>query len=226
MSGKSTVIEEYLQLILQLQKEEETVKAVNIANRLKASPSTVHATLARMQRDGMIEVNDKKQITFTRKGEEYAKEIKFRHNLAEYFLCNTLKIPWYEVHQHAHELEHAMTPLVVDKLAEFLNFPKFCPHGTPFPEHDGELPDNCFALNRAEAGITVRIVMIDESLEDSQELLKHFHERSVVPGKVHTVSERLEATKSITLKNQDMETTLPLDIAEKITVTQMQNGLI
>ena len=64
-----------------------------------------------------------------------AENIAYRHNLAEDFLCNTLGIPWFEVHKHAHQLEHAMTPLVVEKLTEFLGKPEFCPHGTPMPGH-------------------------------------------------------------------------------------------
>ncbi len=80
----------------------------------------------------------------TKEGQKVAENIAYRHNLSEYFLCNTLGIPWYEVHQHAHRLEHAMTPVVVEKLAEFLNNPEFCPHGTPMP--GSNLPKNTISL--------------------------------------------------------------------------------
>ena len=75
-----------------------------------------------MQRDDLIQMDDKKEINLIKEGERLACDIAFRHNLVEYFLCNTLGIPWYEVHKHAHQLEHAMTPTVVDKLAAFQLF--------------------------------------------------------------------------------------------------------
>ncbi len=216
----SVVVEEYLQVIYQLQSEGNPVKAVNIAARIQATPSTVHATLSRMQRDQLIDIDKKKHIRFTEDGEEQAKDMIFRHNLAEYFLCNTLGIPWYEVHRHAHKLEHSMTPLVVEKLAEFLGYPEYCPHGVPMHGYEAELHDTWFALDQANEGSCVRIVMIDESLEDSEDLLKHLHKKSIIPGQEHKVMERLDATRSLILDSEKGQTMLPFDIAQKIKVTE------
>ena len=146
MSEKqSTVIEEYLLLLYHLRDAGEKLKSVTLAQRLKTKPPTVHATLQRMQRDGLVKFDKKKEILFTAEGERCARDIAFRHNLAEYFLCNTLEIPWYEVHKHAHLLEHAMTPTVVEKLAKFLDYPEKCPHGTPMPGFS--LPAGSFTLD-------------------------------------------------------------------------------
>ena len=112
------------------------------------------------------DVKKSKVVALTKKGQKVAEDIAYRHNLSEYFLCNTLGIPWYEVHQHAHLLEHAMTPVVVRKLAEFLGNPEFCPHGTPMPGK--ELPENTIALMESKPGMTVEIAMIGEALEDLQ----------------------------------------------------------
>ena len=119
MSEHSQVIEEYLLTLYKLDRSGEKAKAVTLANRLDTSPPTVHATIARMQRDGLVDVNKSKLLSLTKDGQKIAEDIAYRHNLSEFFLCNTLGIPWYEVHQHAHLLEHAMTPVVVEKLAEF-----------------------------------------------------------------------------------------------------------
>ena len=140
MSEHSKVIEEYLLLLYKLSRVGEKAKSVTIASRLETSPPTVHATISRMQRDGLVKVTKSKELALTQEGQKVAEDIAYRHNLSEYFLCNTLGIPWYEVHKHAHLLEHAMTPIVVKKLAEFLDNPKFCPHGTPMP--GSALPKN------------------------------------------------------------------------------------
>ena len=65
MSEKqSTVIEEYLLLLYHLRDAGEKLKSVTLAHRLKTKPPTVHATLQRMQRDGLIKFDKKKEILF------------------------------------------------------------------------------------------------------------------------------------------------------------------
>ena len=56
MTEHSKVIEEYLLTIYKLSLTEEKAKAVTVANRLDTSPPTVHATISRMQRDGLVKV--------------------------------------------------------------------------------------------------------------------------------------------------------------------------
>ena len=216
MSEKhSIVIEEYLLLLHQLRGAGEHLKAVTLAQRLKSSAPTVHATLQHMQRDDLIRMDDKKEISLTREGERLACDIAFCHNLAEYFLCNTLGIPWYEVHKHAHQLEHAMTPTVVDKLATFLNYPETCPHGTPMPGHS--LPEDCFTLDQAEEGMMVEIMMIAE------ELLKILHTQQVIPGQKHQVISRANVMSSMTLQQEEQQAILPFHAADKIHVVQVED---
>lgn len=57
----SVVVEEYLQVIYNLQKQQESVKAVHLAAGMDSSPSTVHATLSRLQRDKLVTVNKKRK---------------------------------------------------------------------------------------------------------------------------------------------------------------------
>jgi DtxR family Mn-dependent transcriptional regulator len=219
MSDHSQVIEEYLLLMYELDRAGEKAKAVTLATRLETSPPTVHATIIRMQRDGLVKVKKSKEISLTKEGQEVAENIAYRHNLSEYFLCNTLGIPWYEVHQHAHLLEHAMTPVVVEKLAEFLNNPEFCPHGTPMP--GSALPKNTISLMETEPGMMVEIAMIGEVLEDSVDLMKILHEHHIMPGNHHKVVEKTEVLRSISLESKDGPSTLPFHVAENIFVIQV-----
>jgi DtxR family Mn-dependent transcriptional regulator len=219
MSDHSQVIEEYLLLLYELDRAGEKAKAVTLATRLETSPPTVHATIIRMQRDGLVKVKKSKEISLTKEGQEVAENIAYRHNLSEYFLCNTLGIPWYEVHQHAHLLEHAMTPVVVEKLAEFLNNPEFCPHGTPMP--GSALPKNTISLMETEPGMMVEIAMIGEVLEDSVDLMKILHEHRIMPGNHHKVVEKTEGLRSISLESKDGPSTLPFHVAENIFVIQV-----
>lgn len=214
----SIVVEEYLQLIYRLQSDHGSVKASNLSQRFDNSPSTVHATLNRMKRDGWIEIDSQKNITLTPSGEVKAKDLVLRHNLAEFFLCNHLGIPWHQVHLHAHKLEHAMTPLVTEKLAQYLNFPEACPHGMPSPGLS--LPKGTIALNEAKMFSWVKVVMIDESLEDSEDMLKYLHDHQIIPGKIHKVLQNIKPLQTLTLEIDQKEVTLPFSLAEKIKVIQ------
>ena len=216
----SVVVEEYLQVIYTLGADGMPVKSINLANWLKTSPSTVHATLTRLQRDNLITVNKKKEIILTADGLEKAEQLTRRHRLVESFLCNTLGISWHEVHEHAHVLEHGLTSLVEEKLAEFLGFPKSCPHGSPFPGENDLLPDDMVHLNKMTVGDTVEVVIIDEKLEESTDLMKFLQDRAFVPGCQHQILERTEVTKTMTLESKNGVTTLPFDVAEKIGVVK------
>jgi len=212
----SEVVEEYLLEIYILNQAGERVKANKLAISLNTKPPTVFATLQRMKRDGLIKINRSKEIYFTTKGSLLADDIAFRHNLAEYFLCNNLKIPWSEVHKHAHKLEHAMTPLVVEKLAEFLGQPKFCPHGTPMPGQS--LPDHCVTMDNVLQGSEVEIVMISEDLESSTEIMEILQDKYVMPGYKHYISNVSSVMQTLTLTKDDIDTVLPIHVAKKIYV--------
>ncbi len=205
-----------MQAIFTLQAEGEPIKAISLTKWLKSSPSTVHATLSRLKRDNLVKINKKKQINLTKKGKEKAESLTRRHRLVEWFLCDTLGVSWHEVHEHAHVLEHGLTPLVEEKLAEFLGFPKSCPHGTPFPGEDDFLPKDTKSLDKFDAGDTVKIVNIGEILEESIEMMKFFLDHSIKPGNSHVVLEKTDITKTIILDSETGRTTLTYDIAAKI----------
>ena len=222
MSEHSKVIEEYLLTLYKIDRSGEKAKAVTLANRLETSPPTVHATISRMQRDGLVDVKKSKVVSLTKEGQKVAEDIAYRHNLSEYFLCNTLGIPWYEVHQHAHLLEHAMTPVVVKKLAEFLGNPEFCPHGTPMPGK--ALPENTIALMESKPGMTVEITMIGEVLEDSVDLMKILQEHQIMPGNKHKVVEKTNVMRTISLESEKGPTSIPFHVAEEIFVFEVSTG--
>lgn len=212
----SIVIQEYLQAIHALLTEEKPIKSITLSKWLGSSPSTVHATLSRLQRDNLVKINKKKEIGLTKKGLEKAELLTQRHRLVETFLCNVLGISWHEVHKHAHILEHGLTPLVEEKLAEFMGHPETCPHGTPISGGKESLPEQMHGLDEFEAGDTVQIVVVNEILEESVELMKFLQEKSIQPGKRHIIREKTDVTKTIVLESSEGSATLTYDIAGRI----------
>jgi DtxR family Mn-dependent transcriptional regulator len=62
-----------------------------------------------------------------------------RHRLWEFFLSEKLKFSWEEVHEVAEQLEHVTSVKLIDKLDEYLGYPRFDPHGDPIPDRNGRI---------------------------------------------------------------------------------------
>ena len=79
--------EMYLETILILSKENEHVRAIDIANHMHFSRPTVSQQIRRLADSGYLELDANKHIFLTRKGREIAEETYDRHNsLAEIFI--------------------------------------------------------------------------------------------------------------------------------------------
>ena len=53
--------------------------------------------------------------------------------LAERLLTDILKLDWADVHDEAHKMEHAISPLIEKQILALLDNPETCPHGNPIP---------------------------------------------------------------------------------------------
>ncbi|MCH7578532.1 MAG: metal-dependent transcriptional regulator, partial [Chloroflexi bacterium] len=112
----TTTIEDYLQTIYSLQTEGETVISARLARWMRVTPPTAWATVHRMERDGLVAIDDKKVIRLTRKGLKLAENVARRHRLSERFLVDILGLGWAEAHEEAHRFEHAISPRVDERI--------------------------------------------------------------------------------------------------------------
>ena len=103
----------------------------NVARAMQLSPPTVHEMIGRLERDGYITRAGDKTISFTDTGAEHAEGVVRRHRLIERFLTDVLGIPWDEVHEEAERLEHAMSPVLEERMLAAIGDAKTCPHGHP-----------------------------------------------------------------------------------------------
>ena len=72
--------------------------------------------------------------SFTADGRDHAQAIVRRHRLIERFLTDVLGIPWDEVHEEAERLEHAMSPVLEERMLAAIGDATTCPHGHPIVE--------------------------------------------------------------------------------------------
>src|ERR671928_952844 len=123
--------EEYLQIIFWLQEAGLPMTGANVARAMQLSPPTVHEMIGRLERDGYITRSGNKTISFTTSGEEHAAHVVSRHRLIERFLTDVLGVPWDEVHEEAERLEHAMSPVLEQRMLAAIGDAQTCPHGHP-----------------------------------------------------------------------------------------------
>ena len=196
-------IEDYLQLIYTMRSEGKPIIAARIKERRSVSAPTAWATLKRMERDGLVRLDRNHEIELSPKGQQLAESIIRRHMLAERLLTDILKLEWAEVHDEAHKIEHAISPIVERQILSILDNPQTCPHGNPIPGLAAETSPAVIPLRRAGEGDTVTINNIAEHAEEDTDLMHYLQRSSLVPGVRLHVDEVAVANATITVSLLD-----------------------
>jgi DtxR family Mn-dependent transcriptional regulator len=169
-TDKATVAEqEYLETLFWLYEAGLPMTGANIARAMQLSPPTVHEMVGRLERDGYITRGSDKVIAFTDNGRAHAEAIVRRHRLIERFLTDVLGIPWDEVHEEAERLEHAMSPVLEERMLAAIGDAKTCPHGHPI---DVGSRISSVPLADVQEGAKVTIVRFENEAEDLLHYLK------------------------------------------------------
>jgi DtxR family Mn-dependent transcriptional regulator len=176
MAQATVAEEEYLQTMFWLEEAGLQINGANIARAMQLSPPTVHEMIGRLEGDGYVERADDKSLTFTEKGRSEAEAISRRHRLIERFLTDVLGIPWDEVHEEAERLEHAMSPVLEERMLAAIGDAKTCPHGHPIVEGARE---EGVLLADVEPGADVRILRFEN---EAEEILHYLKGTGIHPG--------------------------------------------
>jgi DtxR family Mn-dependent transcriptional regulator len=166
----------YLETLFWLSEAGLPMTAANVARAMRVSAPSVHEMIGRLERGSLITRGSDKVIVFTETGEHEAQEIVSRHRLIERFLTDVLGIPWDEVHEEAERLEHAMSPVLEERMLAAIGDATTCPHGHPI--HVGtRLPG--VPLADVGAGASVRVLRFENEAED---LLHYLRSTGLEPG--------------------------------------------
>jgi DtxR family Mn-dependent transcriptional regulator len=176
--------EEYLQILFWLQEAGLPMTGANLARAMQLSAPTVHEMVGRLERDGYISRAADRTITFTATGAEHAEGIVRRHRLIERFLTDILGVPWDEVHEEAERLEHAMSPVLEERMLAAIGDAKTCPHGHPIVA-GARLAG--VPLADVEVGASLRVLRFENEAED---LLHYLKESGLEPGLEGVLLER------------------------------------
>lgn len=202
--------EEYLQTLFWLYEAGLPMTGANVARAMQLSAPTVHEMIGRLERDGYITRAENKVISFTPSGLEHAEEVVRRHRLIERFLTDVLGIPWDEVHEEAERLEHAMSPVLEERMLAAIGSASTCPHGHPIDvgQRVGGVP-----LADVELDAKVQILRFENEAED---ILHYLKDHGIEPLMQGTISAKGDET--ITVASADGEHEVSLSVAETVSV--------
>jgi DtxR family Mn-dependent transcriptional regulator len=165
--------ENYLKAIYKHQEGGNvSVPASCIADELQVSNAAISKMAKTLSGEGLLDYQKHRGVRLTEEGEKFALKVIRRHRMWELFLIDVLGLTWAEVHDEAEKLEHSTSEFLINKMDEFLGFPKFDPHGSPIPDKHGKLPELPAVLQLAlcEPGETYRVARVQDG--DSQ-LMKY-----------------------------------------------------
>lgn len=133
--------ENYLKTIYHLsQNSKSGVSTKDISEAMSLSKASVTVMISKLAKGGFVNYERYKGVRLNQKGELAALRIIRRHRVWEVFLVKDLKFKWDEVHDVAEQLEHIVSPLLINRLDAFLGHPQFDPHGDPIPNEAGVMP--------------------------------------------------------------------------------------
>src|SRR5438477_2352284 len=187
------------------------ITGANIARAMQLAAPTVHEMIGRLERDGYVERRADKSLAFTVNGREHAQAIVRRHRLIERFLTDVLGVPWDEVHEEAERLEHAMSPVLEERMYAAIAGAETCPHGHPIVA-GARLAG--VPLADVEVGAAVRILRFEN---EAEELLHYLKEAGLEPGLEGTLAERDEE-QVVLVASDGRRCTLTPSVAETVSV--------
>lgn len=231
MSDLIDTTEMYLKTVYELGEEGVTPMRARIAERLGHSGPTVSQTVARMERDGLLVLDDQRQLSLTGAGLQRAVEVMRKHRLAERLLTDVVGLDWEYVHEEACRWEHVMSERVERRLVNVLDHPHHDPYGNPIPgldqlgeESERRAGDDVVSLRTAveRAGddggdVSLRLCRIGEPLQVDVELLARFLEAGLRP-KVTLTARREDDGITVRVEGADVVLDLPDEVARHLFV--------
>src|SRR5256886_1522941 len=196
--------------------EKEPLRSSRLADWLGVSRPTVAVGLRRMARDGLVQMNGRKEIELTAGGMRSAESIVRRHRIMERWLTDGLGLDWVTADQEAARLEHAVSDVVERRLYEVLGRPGTCPHGNPIPGHSEASPEEA-RVSSLNAGSRATITRVSEVAErEAPLLLAYLDERKLTPGREILLDEVDQVGRTVRLRVRDAEVTLSHETASKL----------
>jgi DtxR family Mn-dependent transcriptional regulator len=190
--------ENYLKTIFHLQTKDDNVTTNELAEKLHTRPASITDMMKKLKTRKLVNYQPYRGFRLTPEGKKIALSIIRRHRLWESFLAEKLKFNSDEVHEVAEHLEHVSNKKLIDKLDEYLAFPKFDPHGDPIPDTHGKMEiGKQISLSELSINKPAKVCFI---ANQSQLLLEHLQEKNINIGASVVVKRKFSFDVSLEIK--------------------------
>lgn len=210
--------EDYLKAIAEAEAEGQTVIPATLAHWLSVTRPAVTFALKRLTKDGLVTVKDDGHIRLTSQGREIAERTVIRHHLIERMLTEIFGMAWYEVHDEAERLEHAVSSAFEHSLVQKLGHKDTCPHGNGLTMRSPaeRRKRGLLLLTEAEPGLKYIVASV---YERDRKLLEFFDGEGIRPGaKVSVSSRNYDGTISLSIGTHHIRLGTPA--AEKVWISK------
>ena len=207
--------ENYLKAIYHLSEGGHKAVLTNeLAEAMQTKAASVTDMMKKLSVKELIHYEKYYGVKITAKGKAQALLIIRKHRLWETFLVQKIGFAWDEVHEVAEQLEHIQSTRLINKLDEYLGFPKVDPHGDPIPDMNGRLkPQVVVGLHQLEPGKKATITSVKDTDPD---LLKYLEKIGAKPGKRIQVISRENYDKSIEVMIEKRKVFISLEVSKTI----------
>ncbi len=127
---RKKTIEDYVELLYDLEKVKSPVHTNDVASKLKINPASVTEVFRKLSEEGYINYEKYSGVSLTKKGKKIAINTKAKHNALKEFL-ELLGVDKKTAEKDACEMEHFLHPDTMDTIIKFVEVVKNC-NVTPF----------------------------------------------------------------------------------------------
>jgi DtxR family Mn-dependent transcriptional regulator len=208
--------EDYLKNIYHISEEGGKVNTGSLATALAISPASVSEMVNKLSKEGLIDNKPYHGFELTPGGRKISLNLIRKHRLLEVFLHEHLHYEWDQVHEEAEVLEHVCSDMFINKLEEYLSYPKFDPHGDPIPDKELNIaPTHYKLLLNTEPGREYIIAKVKDS---SIEILQYLTKIGIKLNSKITLSEKIDFDGSVVIIAEGKKNLLSKVMAEQIFV--------
>lgn len=209
--------EDYVKAIyaLTIEKDKSLVEVGELASYFGFTNQSVNDMIKKLQNKKLIKYQPYKGVLLTKSGLKEAVRLIRAHRLWEVFLTKNLKFNWSQVHDDAEQLEHVSSDKVIDALDNYLGNPKYCQHGNPIPNKEGNVfpltTKSILDLNNDDKFKIMRVL-------DQKALLLYLDDLQIKLYDEFVVTNKDDFNGIISISNNDNLYVLSKEIASKIFV--------
>ncbi len=127
-SELSASLEDYLETIFFLSREDGKARPKDIATRMRVRAASVTGALKALAEKGLVNYAPYASATLTERGREVASKIAVKHEALLHFFTQVLGIEAAEAEEFACSMEHTIPDHILQRFVRFAEYTEKCPN--------------------------------------------------------------------------------------------------